>query len=814
MNKKTTKRALFMSALSLVLCISMLIGSTFAWFTDSVTSANNIIKSGNLDIELDYWDGDEWKSIENADDILSGDRWEPGYVGIAYLRLSNVGTLAAKYQFAVNVNSEKAGVNAAGESFLLSDYIYFDVLEGDATADGAPVAYADRAEAIKDVEGKKISEGFVDRGFFSEAGDMYFNVIAYMPEEVGNVANHNGETLPEINLGINVFATQKDVESDSFGKDYDENAASFTVAEANAMIAKNKDVILVGANEPTETIEVPANYTGTITLDNVTIAGIKQTDAVTFAARSEANTVNLVVYGNLVVKAIADNTSAITAEKLNITGNGNITAIANGNHAYGIGGDNTKEITIKGVTIVDVKGGHVQPLFVNDTKYGKSEPEGGAAIGSGYNGAVITLENVTVKNAEGGSKAAAIGGRFWTGTTINVVNSTIENVYGGNASAAIGGSRVSSDANEAETIINITSSVVMNAVGGQFGAGIGSGYDTHCASNQPLCTINITDSTVTAKGGKYAAGVGTGFHNGALAGDVVNSTINATSGEKVYKDSYTAAMDIGFGVIDLAREGQQTDSYLNYNGTKITMASAPDVVTTTDDLKVALSSDAEDIVVVLGSDVSVDIGTGWKMGGANTKSITIDGNGKKLTLSSTYRSYFNIANADGVLNLNNMTLTNTHKGTHFFDYTTHFNCDVVATNVVFEKSPLVSGGATAVFTNCEFNQAGNDIYGLWIMTGTNVTVNGGVLNTDRGFKIADEDSAKELTTLSVSGTKFNNTKKAAILVTTKYGANITLDNVDISNCGADSTNEVWLDDGRTDYADTVVVTGGNIVIEP
>ena len=55
-SKKTTRRALLTSMLSLLICVSMLVGSTFAWFTDSVTSANNVIKSGNLDVTLEYWD--------------------------------------------------------------------------------------------------------------------------------------------------------------------------------------------------------------------------------------------------------------------------------------------------------------------------------------------------------------------------------------------------------------------------------------------------------------------------------------------------------------------------------------------------------------------------------------------------------------------------------------------------------------------------------------------------------------------------------------------------------------------------------------
>ena len=49
---KATKRALFLSFVSLFLCFTMLLGTTYAWFTDSVTSATNIITAGNLDVEL------------------------------------------------------------------------------------------------------------------------------------------------------------------------------------------------------------------------------------------------------------------------------------------------------------------------------------------------------------------------------------------------------------------------------------------------------------------------------------------------------------------------------------------------------------------------------------------------------------------------------------------------------------------------------------------------------------------------------------------------------------------------------------------
>ena len=51
-NTKSTKRALLSAILALVMTVSMLVGTTFAWFTDSVTSSGNKIVAGNLDVEL------------------------------------------------------------------------------------------------------------------------------------------------------------------------------------------------------------------------------------------------------------------------------------------------------------------------------------------------------------------------------------------------------------------------------------------------------------------------------------------------------------------------------------------------------------------------------------------------------------------------------------------------------------------------------------------------------------------------------------------------------------------------------------------
>ena len=218
-NAKSTKKSLLFSALSLMLCFAMLIGTTFAWFTDSVTSANNVIKSGNLDIELEYWNGEKWVDVKGKSDILTNTLWEPGVTEVAYLRVANAGSLALKYQLGVNIASETEGVNAAGESFLLSDYILFGVVEG---VNGETDAYANREDAVADVStAKKISAGYTKASSMLSGDELYLALVVYMPTTVGNEANHNGVNVPEIDLGISVVATQFSNEEDSFDQYYD-----------------------------------------------------------------------------------------------------------------------------------------------------------------------------------------------------------------------------------------------------------------------------------------------------------------------------------------------------------------------------------------------------------------------------------------------------------------------------------------------------------------------------------------------------------------------------------------------------------------
>ena len=241
MKNKSTKHTLLASVLSIVMCFAMLIGSTFAWFTDEVKSGMNKIVAGNLDVELEYsLDGTTWTAVDETTNMFKEDAlWEPGYTEVVYLRVSNVGSLALKYQFGINVADKFIGKTADDKDIDLSDFIEFGVVETEAI-------FADRAAARAAVNGNTalISAGYSSAEGHLIAGDKsnILALVVYMPETVDNAANYAGDNQPSINLGIKLVATQDAVENDSFGDDYDEDSEYLivvnTVDELNNAIGK------------------------------------------------------------------------------------------------------------------------------------------------------------------------------------------------------------------------------------------------------------------------------------------------------------------------------------------------------------------------------------------------------------------------------------------------------------------------------------------------------------------------------------------------------------------------------------------------
>lgn len=209
-----------------------------------------------------------------------------------------------------------------------------------------------------------------------------------------------------------------------------------------------------------------------------------------------------------------------------------------------------------------------------------------------------------------------------------------------------------------------------------------------------------------------------------------------------------------------------------------------------------------------------------KLGGPETTVINIDGNGNALTVNSAYRNHIWTDNNAKIV-LKNVTMDSNYQvgGSTWDDYGLIFDCPTEFTNVTFNRQLALSKPYKHILNNVTINQtaATDDMYALWIQAGADVTFNGGTVNSinpnsgklNRAIKIADEYITNpQLTKLNVSGVTFKSQKKAAVLVTSTAGADITWGTGnDISNVAADQTNAVWNDSGRTAAWDLVTVTG-------
>ena len=225
----STKRALILSLLSMLLCVSMLIGSTYAWFTDTATTGVNKILAGNLDVKLMYsTDMQTWKEATDQTKLFDDNAlWEPGYTQVVYLKVVNAGNLALKYEagFSKNYTSNK-GKNINGDWFRVDNYLKIGTVETEEAFGSREAVWA----AIADTEKTLAKDVMLTNGWITlkaKEESKPFAVAIYMPISVGNEANSSRVRPSSVSgLGIEVRATQATVENDSFGNDYDANAAT------------------------------------------------------------------------------------------------------------------------------------------------------------------------------------------------------------------------------------------------------------------------------------------------------------------------------------------------------------------------------------------------------------------------------------------------------------------------------------------------------------------------------------------------------------------------------------------------------------
>ena len=248
-SSKSTKRALISSALAIIMCVAMLIGATFAWFTDTASTGVNKIQAGTLNVDIVDKNGNSldgkslsFKDVNNNTDIL----WEPGATfNLDSFKIVNKGNLAFKYKVIIS------GVN--GNAKLL-EAIDFFVKIGDA-----------EKVALADWDGILLPDGEAATDTMDAGTTSDITISGTMKKEAGN--EYQGLSIDGI--GITVVATQYTYENDSFGSTYDEDAG-YPVASAAEMKEALANGGIVSVNKDIKTGNIGDNVADCITISQPT----------------------------------------------------------------------------------------------------------------------------------------------------------------------------------------------------------------------------------------------------------------------------------------------------------------------------------------------------------------------------------------------------------------------------------------------------------------------------------------------------------------------------------------------------------------
>ncbi len=299
--KKATKRALLTSVLAIVLCLVMLIGSTFAWFTDTASTGVNKIQAGNLDVQLLMRGEKGYENIGDSKQAIFGNEnslvaqndnqntlWEPGKTQVAYLAIKNNGNLDLKYQVQLKVTNPADGKNlyevmkyaivAGSETSTVDGW---NAADGKSVVAGAQVVSGTDTTAPTDPTGVKLLHGETH----------YFALLVHMDENAGNTYM-NGK----VEFDLTVLAAQLNSESDSFNNEYDKNApyptlptsvgtqddlaAAIDEGKTNLKLAEgtytlpsleNKDITISGTKDTVIDMKDTVNKATSVNFDGVTV---------------------------------------------------------------------------------------------------------------------------------------------------------------------------------------------------------------------------------------------------------------------------------------------------------------------------------------------------------------------------------------------------------------------------------------------------------------------------------------------------------------------------------------------------------------
>ena len=283
--ERSVKQRLIASVLVLIMCITSLLGTTFAWFTDTVTSAGNTIQAGSLKVDLSHKAEDEWVSLKKNPEhpIFNYDKWEPGYTRVEQLKVDNLGSLSLQYRLSIEVAAGTADKTPDGKT--LADVIDVYLFKGESTAK----SYADitkqnsgwvsagtlsevMANPTKFISGKILPMGKTSEDETVSVANEIYSIALHMQESAGN----EYQNLSVGKVFVNLIATQWTGENDSFGNDYDDKAEfpeidindlSVAVEIEDGKVKQDTTVSKDGVKVTIPTgVKVNANEDGTVNL--------------------------------------------------------------------------------------------------------------------------------------------------------------------------------------------------------------------------------------------------------------------------------------------------------------------------------------------------------------------------------------------------------------------------------------------------------------------------------------------------------------------------------------------------------------------
>ncbi len=206
----TAKIALVAGLVLLALWSVLGAGTSLAWYMDETPVVKNVFNFAEFEIAVEYKNDTmtDYDPLE-LDTSIFNDKalYEPGYTQVVYLKVKNLSTIDIEYKLAVDLRSVITAKNVYGNEIYLPEYLRYGVLFGAEEAElDRELAQLSAPRELAELKLNSYSEW--DSVIMPPDSERYVAIVVYMPQDVGNEANCRDDHLPEVELGITVFAQQ------------------------------------------------------------------------------------------------------------------------------------------------------------------------------------------------------------------------------------------------------------------------------------------------------------------------------------------------------------------------------------------------------------------------------------------------------------------------------------------------------------------------------------------------------------------------------------------------------------------------------